>query len=194
MFGVSSVAEVRVAALSLAERARKRYGAKNSKDKRYINVYGGSSDDPIIARVLRELDSAGFAAMDASGRGCVSVVDGPLLRATDGSRISHMPVDPSTTYATWHKMFDEAYELANPEGDPDPWLDLQGLDEPLWGHHSLRRLADTVARVTMSRTGVTEDDIDLIFGWNEKMYSQKMQHHYATRFNREKRYRVTMYL
>ena len=91
-------------------------------------------------------------------------------------------------------MFDKAYELANPEGNPDPWLDLQGLTEPLWGHHSLRRLADTVARVTMDRTGVREDDIDLIFGWNEKMYNQTMQHHYATRFNREKRYRVTMFL
>jgi hypothetical protein len=105
-----------------------------------------------------------------------------------------MPVDPSTTYTSLHKMFDDAYLLANQHGDPDPWLDLQGLDEPLWGHHSLRRGADTVARASMEKTGVKEDDIDLTFGWQEKMYSQKMQYHYATRFNREKRYRVTMYL
>ena len=46
----------------------------------------------------------------------------------------------------------------------------------------------------MARTGMSEDDIDLTFGWNERMYSRKMQHHYATRFNRDRRWRVTMYL
>ena len=108
--------------------------------------------------------------------------------------ITEMPLDPSGTYAALHKIFDEAHELSNPEGDPDPWLDLQGLSEPLWGHHSLRRMADTVARATMGRSGSTEQDIDLTFGWNERMYNQKMQYHYETRFNRDKRYRVTMYL
>ena len=105
-----------------------------------------------------------------------------------------MPLDPWTTYATLHKMLDEAYTLANPPGDPDPWLDLQGLDEPLWGHHSFRRCADSVARATMSQTGATEDDIDLTFGWQERMYSQKMQNHYESLFTRDVRHRVTMYL
>ena len=76
----------------------------------------------------------------------------------------------------------------------DPWLDLQGLDTPLWGHHSFRRCADTVARATMAKTGVSEQDIDRVFGWLEALYSQRMQYHYETRFNRDKRYRVTMYL
>ena len=58
----------------------------------------------------------------------------------------------------------------------------------------LLRQADTVARATMGRSGSTEQDIDLTFGWNERMYNQKMQYHYETRFNRDKRYRVTMYL
>ena len=58
----------------------------------------------------------------------------------------------------------------------------------------MRRGADTVARATMAQTGMLEEDIDLIFGWLEKMYSQRMQYHYETRFNRDKRYRVTMYL
>ena len=59
----------------------------------------------------------------------------------------------------WHSpqnVADEAYSLANPPGDPDPWLDLQGLDEPLWGHHSFRRCADLVARATMVQTGATD--------------------------------------
>ena len=45
-----------------------------------------------------------------------------------------------------------------------------------------------------SDPGVSERDIDLVFGWQEAMYSRKMQDHYETRFNRDRRYRVTMYL
>ena len=75
--------------------------------------------------------------------------------------------------------------------DPDPELDLQGLEEPLWGHHSLRRFADTIARATMHQTGATEEDIDMIFGWMEAFYSQKMQKHYQTRLVRDRRRMVT---
>ena len=124
----------------------------------------------------------------------LSIVEGPLLRSTDGDTISHMPLDPSSTYGTLHAVMDEAYMRANPPGDPDPWLDLQGLDDPLWGHHSFRRCADTVARSTMAKSGVSEQDIDRVFGWLEAMYSHRMQYHYETRFNRDRRYRVTMYL
>ena len=46
----------------------------------------------------------------------------------------------------------------------------------------------------MDRTEVTEEDIDLTFGWMENTYDHRMQYHYATRFNREKRYKVTMYM
>ena len=99
-----------------------------------------------------------------------------------------------SVYGTLHAVMDEAYMRANPPGDPDPWLDLQGLDDPLWGHHSFRRCADTVARSTMAKSGVSEQDIDRVFGWLEAMYSHRMQYHYETRFNRDRRYRVTMYL
>ena len=187
VLAVSSVASVRSSVKALAERARRRYEGTNSKDKRYINIFGGSSDDMDMRTVQHELTVAGFSEF-------MSVIDGPLLRSTDGARLSHMAIDPTSTYTSLHKIFDAAYVLANPTGDPDPWLDLQGLDEPLWGHHSLRRMADTVARATMARTGVTERDIDLVFGWQEKFYSKIMQLHYETRFDRDKRYRVTMYL
>ena len=46
----------------------------------------------------------------------------------------------------------------------------------------------------MVRSGVSEQEIDLVFGWQEAFYSRKMQIHYETRFNRDRRYRVTMYL
>lgn len=190
---ISGVAEVRKQANALAERAKSRYDSKHSKDKRYVNVIGGPHRSEPLIKVVRELTDAGYGETKTSA-GFVSVVMGPLLRSTDGAHVSHMPLDPSGTYKTLHKMLDDAYELANPESNPDPWLDLQGLDGPLWGHHSFRRGADTVARATRERSGTDEEDIDIIFGWNERMYSRKMQHHYETRFNRDKRYRVTMFM
>ena len=63
--------------------------------------------------------------------------------------------------------------------------------KPLWGHHSHRRGADSVARQTMGQTGATEEDIDLTFGWQEAMYSKKMQIHYESRFTRDRRVNVT---
>ena len=74
---------------------------------------------------------------------------------------------------------------------PDDELDLQGFDKPLWGNHSLRRFADTVARQTMALTGASEQDIDLYFGWLERFYQQKMQIHYESRFTRTRRSAVT---
>ena len=54
-----------------------------------------------------------------------------------------------------------------------------------------RRFADTVARATMALTGATEQDIDMIFGWLEAFYSRKMQIHYQSDFDRERRCAVT---
>lgn len=154
-------------------------------------MIGGRHGSDDLAAVSRELVHAGFGRSEESD-GFMSMVPGPLLRGTDGHHVSHMPLDPSSTYGALHKIYDEAYELANAQS-ADPWLDLQGLSEPLWGHHSNRRGADSLARQSMDRTGVTEEDIDLTFGWQERMYNRKMQFHYSARFNREKRYRVTMY-
>ena len=103
-----------------------------------------------------------------------------------------MPLQASSTYDSLHKLLDEAYErtMADPS-DPDPEIDLQGREAPQWGHHSFRRFADTVARTTRGETGATEQDIDIIFGWLEAMYSHKMQLHYETKFLRELRCCVT---
>ena len=85
---------------------------------------------------------------------------------------------------------ERAWREANASSS-DPELDLQGFAEPLWGHHSFRRFADTVARETMALTGATEQDIDLYFGWMENFYNQKMQVHYQSRFDRTRRTAVT---
>ena len=115
------------------------------------------------------------------------------MRATHGATLgaSHMPMSTQSTYDSLHAVMARAYAAANPAGDPDTEIDLQGLQEPLWGHHSFRRFADTVARQTMHETGATEQDIDITFGWMEAFYSAKMQMHYETKLIREKRSAVT---
>ena len=68
----------------------------------------------------------------------------------------------------------------------DPELDLQPGQKPKWSTHSLRRLADTVARRYMEVTGATEDQIDIFFGWHEKVLLKAMQVHYASLSIRER--------
>ena len=74
LLSISSVSEVRRSANSLAERARKRYEAKHSKDKRYINVTGGETDCAQIAKVALELSEAGFGSPGEGKPGFFSVV------------------------------------------------------------------------------------------------------------------------
>ena len=78
--------------------------------------------------------------------------------------------------------------------DPDPEMDLDGRNEPKWGHHSFRRAADKVARATMDKTGATRDDIDEHFGWKQRERAEDMQLHYGGRRDRARRARVTMML
>ena len=92
--------------------------------------------------------------------------------------------------------------------EPDVEFDLQGLKEPKWGNHSLRRHSDKVARESMHRhkavdslTGesvpspVTKQVIDYFFGWLLKEMNKDMQTHYAglDRFARRGLARVTRY-
>ena len=102
-----------------------------------------------------------------------------------------MPLGTQSTYERLHVMMDAAYAAANPPGDRDTEIDLMGLERPLWGHHSFRRLADTVARQTRHDSGASEQDIDIMFGWQEAVYSAKMQMHYETKLIREVRTSVT---
>ena len=89
-----------------------------------------------------------------------------------------MPSPPESLFKKMHDLLDKAHAMANRD-TPDPELDLQGLKEPKWGSHSLRRGSDKIARKHMTETGATEADIDLLFGWREKFYSEQMQVHHA---------------
>ena len=157
----------------------------DSLEKKYINLAGGHFRCPELGQLLAELDKAGLSDR-------VELVPGPLMRATHGKDMgmAHMPLQPSSTYKMLHDCFDRAFEMANAE-TADPELDLRGLSAPLWGHHSARRGADTIARDSMEITGATERDIDIIFGWNEHMYRAVMQLHYESNTQRDRRAKVT---
>ena len=157
----------------------------DSVDKRYVNVVGGPSDSADLRTVAAELTRAGFGDW-------LAPMAGPLLLSTKGESAgySFMPIQPGSTYDVLHDVMDDAFRMAN-ESSPDPELDLRGLAKPLWGHHSARRAADTFARQSRESTGATERDIDIVFGWQEALYSAQMQLHYESHFDRERRAAVT---
>ena len=135
---------------------------------------------------LQELEAAGLGTF-------VQLVPGPLLRSTSGSRLLHEPFAVDSTYAQLKPIMMFAYEKANEDpNDTDPERDLQGRIVPQFANHSWRRFGDKVARDTMETTGATSVDIDLYYGWHEKMHSKDMQLHYAGRPDRVKRSRVSM--
>ena len=73
---------------------------------------------------------------------------------------------------------------ARPGGDKD--LDVERGRAPHWSSHSLRRLADTVARRDQQANGVEDAEIDLYFGWHEAILLKEMRRHYAAYQLRER--------
>ena len=98
-----------------------------------------------------------------------------------------MPLDTSSTFKVTKEILARAFMVATADPtDPDPCLDLPAGQEPKWTTHSLRRLADTVARRDRTKNGVTEAQIDIYFGWQERILKKAMQVHYASLSIRER--------
>ena len=98
-----------------------------------------------------------------------------------------MMLTTSSAFAPTKELLVKAHIRANADpADPDPDLDLRRGEDPHWSTHSLRRLADTVARRFRGETGSSEADIDLYFGWHEKILLKAMQVHYASMSIRER--------
>ena len=106
-----------------------------------------------------------------------------------------MPLQEGSTYTHHVGALKKAYEISNEMEEPDLELELSG-EEPQFANHSLRRFADRVARETAPRSGASDMDIDILFGWNEAQRKKDMQLHYQglDRAQRVQRARVTMYL
>ena len=164
------------ATMTYARERHKAFGV-GSQAKKYVNVTGGQATSVSIAAAVDLLKKNGWAKY-------ASVVPGPLIRATSGFLITHMPLSTASTFDTTKKLLTSSCEVANRDS-PDPHLDLQGRTVPVWTTHSLRRLSDTNARRFMKdtrfgRKPVEPWEINLLYGWNEAEMEKDMQMHYAT--------------
>ena len=131
---------------------------------------------------------------------------GPLIRSTSGGKAAnslHFPLDPGSTYGKMTGCLELAHQrvCAENEDGINPGLDRGGRapDAPLqFSNHSNRRGADTCARRDMGegegKSGATEEDLNLYFGWKESDYHSDMQFHYQACFIRERRAAVTSML
>ena len=165
------------------QKGLQRYNARGvgSQAKKFINVACGVGTDSALAALKNTLEASGFVAVLAPG---------PLLAATTGGRRPKptlMPLAVSSTFANTKSVLTQAYVAANVNPvDPDPDLDLEPGRSPKWSTHSLRRLADTVARRDREKTETTEAEIDIYFGWHERILLKEMQVHYAGMNMRER--------
>jgi hypothetical protein len=163
--------------------ARQRYAAHGvaSQAKKYVNVAGGDSRDKDLAKIVKELTAMGFTA---------HVIAGPLLLATKGGKDSGftlMPLAVSSVSGVIKELLDKAYELSVADPDKtDPDLDIRDGKTPKFSTHSLRRLANTIARRYRKETDSSEEEIDLFFGWNERVLLKAMQIHYMKLSIRER--------
>jgi hypothetical protein len=157
--------------------ARRRHIAtgSESQQKKYINVAAGDSSNRRLSDLTGRLTALGYVAQ---------LVDGPLLLSTTGGLRQMpkiMPYSTSSASAPTKELLTNAWLAGFVDGlSQDDDLDLPPGQKPKWSTHSLRRLADTVARRYRGETGVTEDQIDIYFGWNEKILLKAMQVHYAS--------------
>ena len=130
------------------------------------------------------------------------MVPGPLIRATLGYKLSHMPLATGSTYTHLSGAMRMAYEISSKMDEPDLELDLQGRKEPKFSNHSLRRHSDKVARESLplhlsdGSSEITKQVIDYFYGWLLKEMTKDMQLHYAglDRPSRRILARVSMYL
>ena len=113
-----------------------------------------------------------------------------------------MPLATTSTYTHLVSAIKEAHTISEGMEDPDPEFDLQGLEKPKFGNHSLRRHSDKVARESLplhadlGRVELTKRVIDYFYGWLLKEMKKDMQLHYAGLDRRARRVLafVSMYM
>ena len=68
--------------------------------------------------------------------------------------------------------------------------------EPKWSSHSCRRGALTAGKRNRDKSEATEGEIDIYFGWNERVLLKAMQMHYEAMDTRQrmKKAKITGYI
>ena len=158
-------------------RQRRKPDQKAGEEHRYILLTEGQNSFPGHRWMMEALETAGLGRINES----IHLVPAALLRATCGAGrlLTPMPFLSTSTYDNMHKTFAESFLRANPVGDPDPELDVQGHSGPILGQHSWRRYADRTARDHKSYHQLPDSAIDMYCGWNLKEMDKSMQAHYA---------------
>ena len=184
------VSQIRKQMAMCEDKYRKRFTADGpeSQDRKYINVAIGAWDDIELTKAQSAMEAMVVES---------EIVSAPLLLATTGGSrplVTAMPLATSTVFAPTKKLIEKAYKAAKAKGDPD--LDVERDCEPKWTTHSLRRAADTVARRDMKHTETPPSEIDIYFGWHEKVLLKDMQVHYSAMSVRErmKKARITSWM
>ena len=153
--------------------AKERRKAKTlGDDMRYVNVTGGVKGGYEIAEATAWLQMKGYMKF-------VHVVEGPLIRATTGHQLTHMPYSPNSTHVHLMPAMQMAFDKVQVSGKADPEYDPIPGVKPKFANHSNRRHADRVAMRNAKITGVSENDIDFFFGWDLKKMAETMRLHYA---------------
>ena len=169
----------------------RRTSENDGEEKKYINIAGGAKESEEVMQAYKWVVRQGFGRF-------VDVVPGPLLRATGGKKLTHMPLQPGSTYAHLSKSIEQAYQESRhchwPEKDTELDLCEQDPERPKFGNHWARRKADQVAQDTKGETETTTETIDEALGWNQKERKKKMQVHYRGKTELMKLARVTLML
>jgi len=142
------------------------------EELRYVNVAGGRRQSGEVATARAWLISKGMGAY-------VDIVPGPLIRATLGHSLTHMPYSPDSTHVHIVPAMFEAFSRVKASGQADPEYDLTPDQEPKFGNHSNRRHADRVAMRNAEVNSIKDIDIDFFFGWNLKKMREEMRLWYA---------------
>ena len=174
---VSASAESVRAHATASKRYAKAAAASKSKDDetRFVYVAGGRKRSAEVAEAVAWLAWLGVP------EGLVSVVPGPLLRATEpgSGKVTHMPLMPKSTYGQLVRAIDAAYVVSEAMAEPDAELELEPGHTPKWGNHSIRRWSDKVACEHMEEDGVSKEVLNYFYGWCLEAMSKEMMLHYA---------------
>jgi hypothetical protein len=171
---------------AILDRLRRRLNAKTrGLEFKYVNVAGGRRGGTALQEARRHLERHGLSRF-------LDEVPGPLFRSSHGKVLTHMPLAIDSSYTHLIGALKKAYQISSRMAEPDPDLDLEGLSEPKFAHHTFRRTSDKVARDSMELTGASKDDIDDQYGWRQAERAKDQQSAYAGPRSRSHRARISM--
>ena len=130
-----------------------------------------------------------MAWLKAAGLGPFAEVEpGPLLRASHGDELPHMPWTTDSVYDQLAVAMDKAFAELKRRGMIDKDLQLEGRDEPDFATHSMRRYSGKTTKeysnktlgeiAELSDTEVTRA-MNYFHGWGLPDMLKEMLVHYA---------------